>query len=73
MKRKLATKTVNYETLRKALIKCSGYEGEKMATILDKVLNVNGKWIWPNANTEFTKVKDGYFKVQGNFAEDYLR
>ena len=66
MKRKLATKTVNYETLKKALIKCLGYEGEKIATILDKVLSVNGE-------TLFTKVKVDYYKVQGKFAEDYLR
>ena len=73
MKRKLATKTVNFETLRKALIKCLGYEGEKIATILDKLLSVNGEWPWPNANTLITKVKDDYYKVQGNFAEDYLK
>ena len=73
MKRKLVTKTVNYETLRKAFIKCLGYEGEKIATILDKLLAVNGEWFWPNAATLFTKVKDDYYKVQGNFAEDYLR
>ena len=73
MKRKLATKTVNYETLKKALIKCLGSDGEKIATILDKVLSVNGEWFWPNAETLFTKVKVDYYKVQGNFAEDYLR
>lgn len=73
MKRKTATKTVNYETLKKALIKCLGSDGEKIATILDKVLSVNGEWIWPNASTIFTKVKSDYYKVQGNFAEDYLR
>ena len=73
MKRKLATKTVNYETLKKALIKCLGPDGEKYATILDKVLPVNGEWLWPNAETLFTKVKVDYYKVQGNFAEDYLR
>ena len=73
MKRKLATKTVNFETLRKALIKCLGTEGEKISMILDKLLSVNGEWIWPNASTIFTKVKADYYKVQGNFAEDYLR
>ena len=73
MKRKLATKTVNYKTLKKALIKCLGPDGEKYATILDKVLPVNGEWFWPNAETLFTKVKADYYKVKGNFAEDYLR
>ena len=73
MKRKLTTKTVNYETLKKALIKCLGYEGEKIAAILDKVLTVNGEWLWPNAETLFTKVKDDYYKVQGKFAKDYLK
>lgn len=73
MKRKLVTKTVSYETLKKALIKCLGSDGEKIATILDKVLSVNGEWLWPNAATLFTKVKADYYKVQGNFAEDYLR
>ena len=73
MKRKPATKTVNYVTLKKALIKCLGSDGEKIARILDKVLSVNGEWIWPNASTIFTKVNTNLYKVQGNFAEDYLR
>ena len=73
MKRKLATKTVNFETLRKALIKCLGSEGEKISMILDKLLCVNGTWIWPNAETVFTKVKADYYRVKGNFVEDYLR
>ena len=73
MKRKIATKTVNYETLRKALIKCLGTEGEKYARILDKLLPINGEWFWPNAETLFTKVKADYYRVKGNFVEDYLR
>ena len=36
MKRKPATKTVNYVTLKKALIKCLGSDGEQIARILDK-------------------------------------
>lgn len=66
-------KIVNFETLRKALIKCLGSDGEKIATILDKVLSVNGEWLWPNANTLFTKVSNDLYKVKGNFAKDYLR
>ena len=72
MKRKIATKTVNFETLRKALIKCLGPDGEKYARILDKVLPIDGEWIWPNAETLFTKVKADYYRVKGNFVEDYL-
>lgn len=66
-------KIVNYETLRKALNKCLGSEGEKMAIILDKVLKVNGEWFWPNANTLFTKVNKDLYKVKGRFVKDYLR
>ena len=73
MKRKIATKTVSFETLRKALIKCLGPDGDKYARILDKVLPINGEWLWPNAESVFTKVKADYYRVKGNFVEDYLR
>lgn len=66
-------KTVNYETLKKALIKCLGQDGEKISIILDKCLSVNGEWYWPNAETLFTKVNNDLYKVKGNFAKDYLR
>lgn len=66
-------KIVNLETLKKALIKCLGQDGEKISIILDKVLPVNGEWYWPNAETLFTKVKADLYKVKGNFAKDYLR
>lgn len=66
-------KIVNYETLRKALIKCLGPEGEKISIILDKCLSVNGEWLWPNAETLFTKVNKDLYKVKGKFAKDYLR
>ena len=76
----LKTKTVDHETIRNAFIKYFndarvGVPANKYARAIAFCLSqmqVGWNYIMPD-HTEIIKVKEGYYKVKGKFAEDYLK
>ena len=83
MKVKTAAKTVNYETLKKALIKYYNdhYNDRDRGILANRLasfvfISLKSKWhcFLPCDNTtEITKIKEDCYKVEGKFAENYLK
>ena len=87
MKVKTATKTVNYETLKKALIKYYNdhyndrYNDRDRGILANRLasfvfISLKSKWhcfLPCDTTTEITKIKEDCYKVEGKFAENYLK